>query len=220
MTQIIPSIIGQNFSAVSDKLVQLEGLVDWAQLDIVDGIFAPAYTWQNPAELKEIGGKLRLEAHLMVDDPTAIIDEWLLYVDRVIIHVEAAGDLEALFKKYAEGPQGIGLALNFETPLSVVAPYADQIKVLQLMSIKELGAYGADFQSATVERVKEARKLFPNLKIAVDGGIKLAEAESLLAAGADHLVIGSAIWGEPDPSAALGRFQTLAAKFTEIKYVG
>mgnify|MGYP001606981999 FL=1 len=220
MTQIIPSIIGQNFSEVQAKLQQLEGLVDWAQLDIVDGIFAPTYTWQNPADLKEGGGKLRLEAHLMVDDPTVIIDDWLAFVDRVIIHLEAAGDLDVLLKKYAETPQGIGLALNFDTPLTAVIPYQDQIRVLQLMSIEKLGAYGADFLPATIARVKEARTMFPNLKIAVDGGIKLLEAESLLAAGADHLIVGSAIWQESDPTVALDRFQTLAAKFTEIKYVG
>jgi ribulose-phosphate 3-epimerase len=220
MTQIIPSIIAKDFLEVSAKLAQLEGLVDWAQLDITDAIFAPTYSWQSPADLKEVGGKLRLEAHLMVDQPEGIIDDWLSYVDRVIIHLEATGDLEVLLKKYADQAQSLGLAINFDTPLSAVAPFQDQIRVLQLMSIRDLGAYGATFVPETIERVKEAKKLFPNLKIAVDGGIKLAEAEALFAAGADHLIIGSAIWADPDPAAALARFEALAAKFSELKYVG
>ncbi|PIP58380.1 MAG: hypothetical protein COX02_00595 [Candidatus Vogelbacteria bacterium CG22_combo_CG10-13_8_21_14_all_37_9] len=219
MTQIIPSIIGQNFTEVRAKLEQLETFSDWAQLDISDGIFTPVYTWQNPADLKEIGGKLRLEAHLMIDDPNAVIEEWFTYVDRVIIHIEAVGDLEVLLKKYSDTPQGIGLAINFDTPLSVVTPYLNQIKVLQLMSIKKLGAYGEAFVVETVARVKELKQSFPNLKIAVDGGIKLAEAELLFAAGVDHLVVGSAIWNEADPNTALAQFQALADKFAEIKYV-
>jgi ribulose-phosphate 3-epimerase len=203
MTQIIPSIIGQNFTEVKTKITALEGLVDWVQLDISDGVFTPNVTWQSPEDLKEIGGKIKLEAHLMVTEPETIIEDWLPVVDRLVIHLEDVADPLALVERYQAEHFEIILAINLETPISDLEAVALKLKTVQVMSIAKLGFYGSPFESAALDKVSEIKARWPGLKIAVDGGVSPANVKALVEAGVDHLVVGSAIWTKANPAEAI-----------------
>lgn len=197
MAEIIPAIIGGDFAEVREKIRRLQGLVTWAQLDIMDGIFTPEYSWQNSSDLENLDSRLRLEAHLMVSEPENIIDDWLKVCNRLIIHIESTVKLEQILERIKLNAAVAVLALRLETPLEKLAPYAGQAQTIQLMSIATIGHYGEPLDSRIFERIKLLRAIYPNVKIAVDGGVTGDNTHELIAAGADRLVVGSAIWQAP-----------------------
>jgi ribulose-phosphate 3-epimerase len=210
--EIIPAIVPKNFTELQAKLGRLEGAVAWAQIDIADGLFTPDYTWDNAEDLNQLEGKTKLEVHLMVEEPEAVITDWLRVADRIIVHPESTAKLEQIFTEVNEAPQGarrLGLALLLDTPLEKLAPWLTKINLVQLMGIESIGHQGEPFAPATLERVRALRERAPDVTISVDGGVNLANAKSLVAAGANQLVIGSAIWQAPDPLAALAQFKAL-----------
>ncbi len=213
MAEIIPSIIGSSFPDIEQKIKQLEGLVNWAQLDITDGQFVASTTWQTPDDLSFIAGRLKLEAHLMIEEPEAAAAEWLAVVDRLIVHYESTDNLEEILGAAGARRVKTGIALLLETPLERVRPWLDQVEVIQLMGIKRLGFYGEAFDERVLERIGTLRSWWPHGIIAVDGGIDEETAPLALRAGANQLVIGSAIWQSGDVKRAIERFQSLASNF-------
>ena len=150
MAEIVPAIIAKDFEELKDKIKKVEPFVNWVQLDVMDGKFAPEKTWpyichpelvsgsQNGREmpkqvrhdriklLKELNTKLNLEAHLMVEEPEKEIGRWLESgVKRILVHYEAIkNDLRRtiydLRKKCNEHGVELGLVLNLETPIDVL----------------------------------------------------------------------------------------------------
>jgi len=207
--EIIPSLIVSDFEELKSKLDQLEGLVNWAEVDIADGVFSPNITWQIADDLSELDGKIKLSAHLMTELPETIIDDWLEWVDRVVVHIESTNELDAIVEKYASRPTDLAVALELETPIEKVFPYLGKIKTVQLMSILNIGYYGEKFDDRVLEKIKNLRAKDPDLKIVVDGGLDLENAKKVLAAGADDLVVGSHIWRSDDIEEAVRDFQNL-----------
>src|SRR3989344_1696847 len=99
--QIIPAIIGENFQEIKEKLEKVKGLSEWVQIDVVDGIFATPASWGarigDNLHLWEPEVLPKIEMHLMVQRPSAWLDDWAsASVDRVLIHYESDGDKAAL----------------------------------------------------------------------------------------------------------------------------
>jgi ribulose-phosphate 3-epimerase len=209
MAEVIPAIIGADFKEVKHKLDLVEGLVSWAQLDIMDGFFAPSYSWATPDDLEQLHGKIKLEAHLMIEEPEEFIASWSGVVDRILVHVESTERLEDIIKQLQTLPIQLGLVLLAETPVEVLDPYLDRIKHVQLMAIDEIGFHGHPFNPEVINRVKAIREKHPDVTIAVDGGVSLVNAPALLAAGVNNLVVGSAIWNSNDINKTIKQFQNL-----------
>ena len=89
----------------------------------------------------------------------------------------------------------VGLAFNPETSVSQVVPYAEQVDQFTVLSVHP-GMQGSNFLPQSLERVTELRALCPNSVIEVDGGISLENAKAVADAGADYLVVGSALWDD------------------------
>ncbi|HYC83499.1 MAG TPA: hypothetical protein VEB60_03085 [Candidatus Paceibacterota bacterium] len=209
MAEIIPAIIGFQFSEVRDRLAQVEGLADWVQLDIMDGLFVPPYTWQNPEDLNEVGGKAKIEAHLMVEQPEIVLRDWMNVVDRVIVHYESTENLDEIVDAVTGSSVKLGIALKLETPIESLIKYADSLSHVQLMGIAEIGYHGKPFDIRTLERIETLRQKFPNATIAIDGGITLETGKEAIRAGADALVVGSALWESEDVAHAFQEFKAL-----------
>ncbi len=214
--EIIPSIIAKDFSDVKSKLTQLDGLVNWAELDIMDGVFVPEYTWPlNPAEgrqaaedLNDVGGKIKISAHLMVEYPETIIDDWQDLVDRLVIHYESTNNLEKIIE--SAGPHiGLAIALELHTPVEKIYEYLGQVKTVQLMSINKVGYSGEKFNESVFEKIKTLKTNWPDVKIVVDGGVNLENGKRLAEAGVSGLVVGSKIWSAPDVKEAIREFKEL-----------
>ena len=192
--EIIPTILVKTFDEVKEKIKQVENLVDWVQLDIMDGVFVDNKTWNNPSDLRGFKTRVKLEAHLMVEKPEEVINDWLKIVDRVIVHYEAANNI-------SEGKR-IGLAINPETPIDVVKPFLNNLDLVLIMTVKP-GWGGQKFQERTLDKIKALRKLWPDGNIEVDGGINAETAKKTIKAGANLICSGSYIFNSKDIKKAI-----------------
>jgi len=208
--EIIPSIVSPNFSDLQKKIKLLAGQVEWVEIDVADGVFATNQTFQEPALLNELDDQTKISVHLMVEIPETVIEEWLPVADRLVVHLESTENLADILAKYQKNHQEIVVALNLATPVEKIAPFVKEIKTVQLMSIKRLGFQGEDFCPEVLEKIKAVKTNWPNLKVVVDGGVNLTNAKELTQAGADALVIGSAIWVNKEPLVVLKELQKIA----------
>jgi ribulose-phosphate 3-epimerase len=225
-TEIIPAILPQDFAELEDKVGLIRGVVKTVQVDICDGHFVPNFTWpykkkDNTFEqmIREDEGlpsweTLDYEFDLMVDHPEKVVDDWVaIGATRIIIHIEAKGD-PAKAVEMLQGRVEIGLALNMNTPVDALKAYANKIKdgaiqFIQLMGIDNVGFQHQAFDDKVIERVKAVKEAFPDLPISVDGGVSLDNAADLIDAGADRLIVGSAIFAAENPLSAIEEFKML-----------
>ena len=212
--QIIPAIVGETFAEVKEKLEKVKGLVEWVQIDVVDGTFAEPASWGShigdnlhlwePLELPKI------EMHLMVQNPSVWLDDWAsTSVDRIVMHAESDGDKKALIERLKKLGTQIGMALKLETPIDVLEPYAKDLDVVELMSIETIGSYGALFSEKVFEKISVVRNKYPNVIIEVDGGVNMDNARKLIDAGVNNLVVGSAIWKAGDITSTINEFKKI-----------
>lgn len=206
---IAPSILSADFTCLADAIALVEDAgADFIHVDAMDGHFVPNLTIGPPVvrALKRVA-HTPLDVHLMVSDPDRTA-EW--YVDAgadiVTIHIEASVHVHRTLKAIRDGGAQAGITLNPGTPASAlveVLPYVDQILV---MSVNP-GFAAQSFIETSVAKVAEIARMcrevnvFP--RIEVDGGIDSVTAPRVVAAGADMLVAGNAIFGAADPAAAL-----------------
>jgi ribulose-phosphate 3-epimerase len=220
-TEIIPAILPQDFAEIEDKVGLIKGSAGAVQVDICDGHFVPNFTWpykkkDNTFEqiIREDEGlpsweELDYEFDLMVDYPEKVVDDWVSAgATRIIIHIEAKGNVAEAVEKLA-GRIDVGLALNIDTPIETIKPFADKIQFVQLMGIDHVGFQHQEFDEKVVKKVVAIKKAFPDLLISVDGGVSLDNAGALIDAGADRLVVGSAIFGAENPLSAIEEFKML-----------
>ncbi len=209
MTRLNPAIISDNFSVIKEKIGRLEGLVSWVHLDIMDGKFVVPTTWQAPDDLKQIAGQIKVEVHLMVDKPEEILPLWMDNVDRVTIHFEATDHLADIIESGGRSGVELGLALELETSIETVFPYVDQVSIIHLMSIAEIGYHGRPFDERVLAKIKTLREKFPNAIIQIDGGINLETGKLAIEAGANILVAGNAIWQSDDIAETISDFEKI-----------
>lgn len=209
MAEIIPSIIAKNFEEVKQKVAQIDGLVTWAQVDIMDGVFVAKETWATADDLENLAGNVKIEAHLMIDKPEEELAKWVSLADRVLVHVETTDYLAEMIETIDGAPTKFGLVMKIDTPLAVLDDFVGKIGYVQLMSIDVLGSYGEKLDEEIYERIRTIKALYPELVVAVDGGVTLENAPKLIEAGAENLVVGSSIWESGDIAEVVKQFQSL-----------
>src|SRR3989344_5293027 len=214
---IIPAIIAKDFEELQSKLAKIDGFVSWAQIDVMEGVFVPPKTWDNPADLENISTAINLEAHLMIANPENIIDKWInSSVKRILLHHESTthAQIEKLIEKIQKSGKEAGIALKLQTPLFVLDPLIQdprfKIRAVQLMSISEIGYHGHPFEEKVLDRIKTLREKYPDVTISVDGGVSLENAPKILSAGADNLLVGSAIFNSGNIKETIQRFIDIA----------
>jgi ribulose-phosphate 3-epimerase len=200
--EIIPTILVKDFEQVKEKIKKVEGYVNWVQLDIMDGKFVNNETWRNPSDLRGFKTKLKLEAHLMVENPEEKIDDWLEVVDRVIIHYEACNNPKDLIEKVQSKEKQIGLAINPETLIDVVKPFLNDLDLVLIMSVQP-GMGGQGFKAEVLAKIKSLRETWPNGKIEVDGGINPETAKRAIEAGANLICAGTYIFNSKNIEEAI-----------------
>jgi ribulose-phosphate 3-epimerase len=205
--EIIPAILPRDFAEIEEKVELVKGLCPLVQIDICDGKFVTSTTWpyKKPDEnferiLHEDRGmpaweNMNYEFDLMIDNPTDDdARKWLSAgAERIVLHLESSKDLNPVIAVLT-GLVEIGIAISVKTDIKEIARYSDKIQFIQCMGIRKIGYQGQNFDPGTVERVKELRIMYPNLKIQIDGGVSMENASLLKHAGADRLVEGSAIF--------------------------
>lgn len=210
MAQVIPAIIAENFQELEEKIKSVEGLVEWVQIDIMDGKFVVQKTFNRPSELANLKTSLKLEAHLMIEHPWNFVQDWVRAgVKRVLVHYEAVsfrldakGVFEDMIATCHEAGCEFGIAINPETPIDFLDEYILKIDAVQVMGVKP-GRAGQHFQEHDLSKIQGLREKYPGVKIEVDGGVNDETAPKILRAGADILIVGSYVWKASDNKKAI-----------------
>jgi len=209
VTAIAASILSADFGRLGEEVRAVTAAgADWIHVDVMDGRFVPPITI-GPLVVEAIrrATHLPLDVHLMIETPEKQVAAFVRAgTDRLTVHVEAATDVAATLAAIREAGARRGLALNPPTPLEHIRPFTDRIDLLLVMSVNP-GWGGQPFVEGSMEKLTAARRLRgetgARFVIEVDGGIKPHNAATAVAAGADVLVAGSAIFGSPDYGATI-----------------
>ncbi len=203
---LVPSVLAADFACLERSLAPVRS-ADWVQVDVMDGRFVPNISF-GPGIVSAVAraGGLPVDAHLMVEQPGLFIDAFAKAgAGLVTVHAEAR-DAAACVKKIKRLGLKAGLALRPRTPLSRVLPLLRQLDLILIMTV-EPGFGGQAFMPEMLPKVRSARDLITGsgrkIWLQVDGGINAATAVLAAGAGADSLVIGSALFLDKKPAAFL-----------------
>lgn len=209
--QVLPSLLQCDFGNLEREVRALEAAnVKALHLDVMDGQFVPNLTYGMPivAGLRGVTD-MPLDVHLMIEQPEQFIQQFYdAGADMITIHVEAVKDPAPVLKQIRELGLASGLALNPDTPLDAMKPYLDHCDVALVMSVNA-GFGGQKFNPVGLEKLKELKSLKPDLILEIDGGVNSETIAQCTEAGADLLVVGSAIFKQDNYQVALERLYTL-----------
>ena len=213
MTQIIPTILTSDLKELKDKLLKLQGLVDWVHLDIMDGKFLENKTVQ----LKDLVGLKLLEEfkiglHLMVKDPIKLVESAKsIGVNIVVAQIEMMSDQDEFVKEVKNRGMKSGLALDLKTGIDKInKEVLAKLDTVLIMMVKA-GWGGQKLQSERLQEIKRLKAFRQKFKIIVDGGINKENIENCVKAGADILAIGSAIWKSRDIRRRIEKLKSVAS---------
>ena len=206
MANIIPAILESDIKEIQNKLDKLSSLVEWAQIDLMDGKFVNNIS-VRAEELGQLHTKINLEAHLMVTRP----EEWLTSLDknlfkRVYFHIEAVSNPEELIKKIKEQGFEAGLALNMETQIDEIIKFVDIVNNFLFLSIKP-GWQGRALQPEVLKKIRNFKDKHSEVIVAIDGGVNENNIREIALAGVDNISAGSAVFASGEISNNLLRLK-------------
>ena len=175
---------------------------DFLHLDIMDGSLTENKTFDYNT-VKKINSKttLFLDCHLMIDEPSEIVKNYVESGANIIsVHYEAFKDKSKLIDTlvYLKSNNVIvGLAIYPNTKIETIELYKNYFDLLLIMSV-EIGKYGQKFLDTTIDKIKLAKELLPNKLIEVDGGVNLENIEELKKLGVDIVVVGGSFFKSED----------------------
>jgi ribulose-phosphate 3-epimerase len=215
--QIAPSILSADFAALGDAIAIVERAgADLIHVDIMDGHFVPNITIGPPvvAALKR-RARVPLDVHLMIEQPDRFIEAFVhAGASMVTVHAEAVVHLHRTVHLIKDLGAKAGVALNPATPVVALEELAADVDYVLIMTVNP-GFGGQTFIPRSESKVRAMRDLLRNVgssaPIEVDGGIDTSTAARIVAAGADILVAGHAIFGSADPALATRALRAAAA---------
>ncbi len=209
MYRIAPSLLSADFARLGDEVKAVVSAgADWIHFDVMDNHYVPNLTF-GPMVCQALRkhSSVPIDVHLMVQPVDALAQAFCKAgADLVSFHPEASAHVDRTLQLIqAEGKQA-GLAFNPGTPLDVLECVIERIDLVLIMSVNP-GFGGQSFIDSALRKIERARKLIDatgrDIRLEVDGGIKVDNIRRVADAGADTFVAGSAIFGQPDYAAVI-----------------
>lgn len=197
---LAPSILSADFKILGEEIRLTEkGGAKYLHFDVMDGMFVPNISFGVPvlASIKD-GTSQVMDAHLMVTEPIRYVEAFAQAgADIITVHYEACEDLQATLDKIKACGVKIGLSIKPKTPVSVIAPVLEQLDMVLVMSV-EPGFGGQKLIPDCLDKAAEIRRMIEkkglDIDIQMDGGIDISNVQTVLDAGVNVVVAGSAIF--------------------------
>ena len=215
--KLAPSILAADFARLGDQVAEAERAgADRIHVDVMDGHFVPNISMGTPiiSSLRKVT-RLPLEAHLMISDPDFFVEEFAQAgTDSFMVHWEGNNDLSRTVQRIKALGKRVGVAINPATPAEVLEEIMQDIDQMLVMTVNP-GFGHQHFLHTTLPKIGRARRMIDRIKpgcdLEVDGGVDVATAPLAVAAGANVLVAGSAIFNDgEDVADAMKRLRAAA----------
>lgn len=213
---IAPSVLSADPLEMGAAIDSLDGDFDWLHIDIMDGHFVPNLSY-GPSLVKALRKRYPtavLDVHLMVEPSEDFIDMFLAgRPDCLTVHQESCRHLHRVLSKIREAGVIPGVSLNPATPVEMIRPVLGMAGVVLLMSVNP-GFGGQSFIPGTLEKSVELFRLREahgyGYIIEMDGGIGASNVAQVRRSGVDAAVMGSAVFGTPNPAETVKKIRLLA----------
>ena len=202
MIKVAPSILSADFGILRDQVVEAqEGGADYIHIDLMDGQFVSNLT-MGPLIVDAVrkSTDLPLDVHMMVLEPSRFVNELVdIGADILTVHFESANHIHRTILDIKNAGAKAGIAINPGTSFEVAKELLDQIDLVLVMTVNP-GYSGQEFIKSMLPKIKNVRNMLDNsvaeVELEVDGGINVDTVPSVVEAGADIIVAGSAVYNQ------------------------
>ncbi len=195
-----PSILAADFSVLGEQISEADRAgADYIHVDVMDGSFVPSISFGMPliTSIRKVTDK-PFDVHLMIVDPIRYVAEFAKCgADIITVHLEACKDVDATIDAIRQAGCRVGLSIKPGTPTEELFPYLDKVDMVLIMTV-EPGFGGQKFIDGTLDKIRTVREAIVTrnlpVDVEIDGGVTKDNIDTILKAGANVIVAGSAVF--------------------------